>query len=350
MRILYFGTLEWGCTSLQRADGLRNLAGAFYAVDTRRLLPEYTERGALTRLAVRLGSPRLARRYAELLVAETARFRPDCLWIDQGLLLGRTALAAARAAGARVLVHYTPDAIGAPGMGRTIHSALAAYDLCITTKRADVPSYRALGARRILFSYQGYDPAVHRPLPPPAAGAAEHRCDLVFVGQRMREREGFLLALAAALPEADLRIYGRGWETAGRGGLARAVRNRWLRGDDYALALSNARLGLCFLNTEVGDEYTTRTFEIPACGALMLAQRSPAHEELFRDGAEAVLFGDAGELVAAARRWLADESTRARVAAAGHRRVAAADCTWRGRMRECLEEVARVLSEPPPAA
>ena len=63
MRLLYFGTLEWGCTSLQRAETLRGLVDGYCAVDNRRLLPEYTDRSWATRVAVRLGSPRLVRRH-----------------------------------------------------------------------------------------------------------------------------------------------------------------------------------------------------------------------------------------------------------------------------------------------
>ncbi len=343
MRLLYFGTLEWGCTSLQRAETLRGLVDSYYAVDNRRLLPEYTDRSWATRLAVRLCSPRLVRKHEELLVKEAAKVKPDCVWIDQGLLLSAQAVEAIRAAGARCVVHYTPDAIRAPGMGRVIHGALRAYDLCITTKKADLDFYRDQGARRVLFNYQAYDPAVHRPLLPPAPGAEEHRCDLVFVGQRMAEREQMLTELAAALPEAGLRVYGRGWEAAGRAGLSRAVRNQWLRGDDYAMALANARIGLCFLNTEVDDEYTTRSFEIPACGSFMLAQRSPAHEELYQEGAEADFFATGAELADKARRWLADEAARAAAAAAAHRKVVERDWTWSGRMKECLAAVEELL-------
>ena len=35
MRLLYVGTLEWGCTSLQRYEALRALAGHAYALDLR---------------------------------------------------------------------------------------------------------------------------------------------------------------------------------------------------------------------------------------------------------------------------------------------------------------------------
>ncbi len=343
MRMLYYGTLDWGSTSLQRSECLRRIATEFYAVDNRQVLPEYHNRPILTRIRMRVGSRTLVRRYGALLVRETERFRPDCVWVDQGILLSGAAVRRTKAAGSRVAVHFSPDAVDAPGTGLVHHRAIPSYDLCITTKHRDVDRLQALGSQQTHFSYQGFDSRIHRPVLPPVPGAADDVCDIVFIGQRMREREEFLTHLARELPEVDVRVYGRGWDSVRRGPLDRCIRNRWLRGDDYASALSNARIGLCFLNTEVQDDYTTRTFEIPACGSFLLAQRSPTHEELFLENEEAAFFSSMEDLVIQSRRWLANEAARMKAAKAAHHKVIENDWSWEARMRGCVKEVETLL-------
>jgi len=54
-RLLYFGTLEWGATTLQRVDALRKHVDHVYAVDQRIFQDEYPGRSSWQRLQIRVG-------------------------------------------------------------------------------------------------------------------------------------------------------------------------------------------------------------------------------------------------------------------------------------------------------
>ena len=179
-------------------------------------------------------------------------------------------------------------------------------------------------------------------------------CAVGFLGGWEPRRERLLRALAGAVD--DLKIRGGYWDflrdgrwtprrqvILGRlaGGepfriardelLGRAWQGGEVYGDDYARALTAARIGVGFLRRTWPDQHTTRSFEIPACGSLLLADRTEEHQSFFEEGREAEFFGSEAELVDKARFYAANESARRRIAAAGRARCeASATPTWSG--------------------
>lgn len=88
-------------------------------------------------------------------------------------------------------------------------------------------------------------------------------------------------------------------------------------GDDYARFLNQCRIGW---NRSIRGELNLRAFEVPACGALLLLERSNREvADFFVPGEECVLYDD--DLEAVALELLGNPNRLARIAAAGHRRV-----------------------------
>jgi Glycosyl transferases group 1 len=88
----------------------------------------------------------------------------------------------------------------------------------------------------------------------------------------------------------------------------------------YARIIQSAKISLGLLSKGNCDRHTTRTFEIPAVGGLLCAERTDEHCESFRDGVEAVFWKDANECVDQCRRLLADDALVAAIKTNGHRR------------------------------
>jgi spore maturation protein CgeB len=112
-------------------------------------------------------------------------------------------------------------------------------------------------------------------------------------------------------------------------------------GDDYARALTGSRIGLGFLRQVCADQHTTRTFEIPACGSLLVADRTPEHQGFFAEGQEAEFFGSTEELVDKVRFYSANEVARKRIAQAGMERCATSRYAYVHRMTDALEQICR---------
>lgn len=92
-------------------------------------------------------------------------------------------------------------------------------------------------------------------------------------------------------------------------------------GKDYAKALCGAKVCLAFLSKMNRDTYTRRCFEIPACGRVMLAERTDDLLAMFREDEEACFFSSNRELVEKVQWLLGNPEICERIAAAGLRRV-----------------------------
>jgi spore maturation protein CgeB len=97
--------------------------------------------------------------------------------------------------------------------GDVLHRLLPRYDMVLTYGGGDpvVRRYRGFGARGCVPIYNALDPSTHRPADPDPRFA----CDLVFLGNRLPDRESrveeFFLRAAALAPDKRFLLAGNGW-------------------------------------------------------------------------------------------------------------------------------------------
>ena len=288
-------------------------------------------------------------------------FRPDLIWGEKQQFLRVGTLEALRRLGAR-LVHFTPDPYFSLGWKRTLSmdKAIGCFDILVYCKSYERENYEALG-KPLIYMPLGYCNEVHRPL---TSDDPRWTCAVGFLGGWEPRREHLLRMLAAA--GIDLKIRGGYWEflrdgkwtlrrqkiltqLAGSDGfrihsdelLGRALQGGEVYADDYARALSGAKIGLGLLRRVCPDQHTTRTFEIPACGSMLLGDRTNEHRDLFEEGTEAEFFSSTEELIDKARFYCHDELARLRVARAGLQRCVKSKYAYVHRLKTVLDELAR---------
>lgn len=182
------------------------------------------------------------------------------------------------------------------------------------------------------------DPDIYRPISLTALEGTKYTCDVVFAGGA-KTRGSEMLAAVSRLEGVKLLLHGRGWDRGRFGRELGRLQRGWVRGDYYAGDLCGAKIAICMLNEGVGDSHTTRTFELPSCGVFMLAERTPAHLALFREGVEAAHFSSTEELVDQVRFYLGHDDERQWIAEQGLRHVRELRCTWRERLAELLSKI-----------
>lgn len=131
--------------------------------------------------------------------------------------------------------------------------------------------------------------------------------DVVFVGHfEEDQRLEYIKYLANS--KINITVYGpKDWikplETEGISNVYRGE----VTGNDYVKTINSAKICLCFLSKINRDEYTRRCFEIPACGTLLLSERTPFLVNIYGEGKGAYFFSDKIELLSAVNKLLGDE-------------------------------------------
>ena len=163
--------------------------------------------------------------------------------------------------------------------------------------------YRRHGAQNYFVVPNGLDPETHFPVAPDAAYA----CDLVFLGNRLPDREArveeLFLRAAEMAPELTFLLGGEGWD-----GKAMPANVRWLGHVPTALhnqVNCSARMVLNINRASMatyGYSPPTRVFEVAGAGGALLCDAWPGVETFFRLGEELEVVASAEDVVAALRR------------------------------------------------
>jgi spore maturation protein CgeB len=318
-RILYLGDQWHGSCARACEYALRRLGCDVLVVDPATCVPLL--RRLSSRAALRVARPWLSREYNDLILDAAREFQPDFLFAFKGNLVQAVTLRALRKQGIP-LYNYYPDRVLMEAQTE-LGKSLAEYDCFFDTKRYwDGDASRMVSVRERVFVPHGYDPEVHRPLPLTEKDRAQYGCDVSLIANWSPTKETAVRELIAEYPDVDLRIWGAGWRRCESEAIQKLVRHWSPTGDQYSRMIQAARinLGIMGVTPAAKDETTTRTYEIPACGAFMLHERTPEIHELFEEGKEVECFASARELAEKIRYYLARGKEREAIAAAGYAR------------------------------
>ena len=338
MKVLFLGEISPGQTSLMRMRALGRLGHTVQGVHT---VDPWTRAPWVKRqVQRRLQRGSVVDEINRLVLEDARKFRPDLVWAEKQEFLRAETIEELRKLGART-VHFTPDPYFSLDWKRTrlMDEAMRTFDALVYCKSYEREQYEGIG-KPTVYMPLGYCDEVHRPL---ASEDTRWRCAIGFLGGWEPRRENLLHAVAAA--GFDVKIWGGYWEflrdgkwtprrhfilqqLAGRDRfrfhtdelLSRAHQGGEVYADDYARALSGSKIGVGFLRKAWPDQHTTRTFEIPACGSLLLADRTGEHQQFFEEGKEAEFFASCEELLDKVQFYCNNEPARKRVADGGYKR------------------------------
>ena len=347
MRILYAETTAYAPSSAHFLEALE--ASAARGEHEFRFLDEAgfikSTRSMAERIANRVAGRPLSG-YQQLnraLVEQAAAFSPDVILIGKGRWFTPAALKAAKKVSSAMLVNWgTDDPFNRADNSRDLLNSIPLYDLYVCTKKEIMSDVRRAGCANVAYVRFGYKPQVHFP-EAPASDVERERfaCDVMFVGGCDAHRTAYFEALVRAMPGVKLGLYGMYWERVRE---LRPYARGFAVARDYRLAVGGAKIAANLVRRANRDDHVMRTFEIPACGGFMLTERSSTHSELFAEDNEAAFFSAPEEFVTKVRSYLGRDADRAKIAAAGHRKITQGRHTYGDRLAQIVEAV-RALRE-----
>jgi hypothetical protein len=258
-------------------------------------------------------------------------------WVDKGVFLEPSAVREMRNKSRR-LVHYTPDTAFFANKSRFFNETVSQYDVVVTTKSFEEKQYVERGAAKsLLITTQGFDPEVHFP----RRENEGREKGVAFVGLSEPSRERVISALLEnGIP---VRLAGAGWKNFVRRFADSSLlkfEGASLYGDAYASLYSECWVGLGLLSKRFPELHTTRTFEIPACGAVLSTERNDETAKFFADE-DALFFDEPEDLAERLTKVfeLKDSTTLEQIAAKGRARVISDS-------RDYPSILSRVLQDP----
>jgi spore maturation protein CgeB len=208
------------------------------------------------------------------------------------------------------------------------------YDCYLIWTRSLIEPLLKAGAKRAEYLPFGFDPLLYSPLELSSQEKQKYNSDIVFIGNWDDERERWL----KGLKDFDLAIWGEGYW--GKRCQDKELRLKWQRRamyeQDMLRVLAGAKISLNILRKQNKGNYNMRTFEAPACGAFVLAERSHEAVEFFADNKEAAYFSTPEELKEKARYYLNHEDERLWIAKAGYERCICSGYSYFERAKKIL--------------
>jgi len=321
MRILYVGDLWFAGTCLQRMEAMRELGNDVVPVDT---LPEnvHKKQNQLFYRAIgKLFGPFDLAGVNQKIIELKKEKDIHLLWIDKGLTIRAEILMQIHQLGPKTIVAgYSPDDMAAKhNQSRNFLKGLPYYNIYFTTKSYNVKELKDLGCPLVFFVGNAYDPKTHSPIDVTEGDRIKYGGSVGFIGGYERERAESMLYLAEN--GISIRVWGPNWSRKIQVSHPNLkIEGKPLRGEEYVKAICSFDINLAFLRKINRDLQTTRSIEIPACSAFMLAERTNEHLELFEEGKEAEFFETKEELFEKVRYYLNHDEERKNIAKAGRER------------------------------
>ncbi|MDA9880674.1 glycosyltransferase [Candidatus Pelagibacter sp.] len=331
--IIYFGPNIKGSTTEKRIKSLKELKYNVNIIDSSRYYQ--IRKSVLKAIQIRVGFGPVYKKTLTAVLKEINKFKPKYLIIEIGYLFNINSLYKIKEKYPQLkLIFLTVDSIKTRTFQKSFFlKTLSLYNFIVTTKSSDIEIYKKYRAKKIIFSYQGID---EKNFFDYALSINENhlKSEVVFIGDYGKDRANTIKFLIEA--NVPIKIFGFNWN---RYKFFKTFYFGPAMADDYYKILNNTKIALGFLNKEVGDTYTTRSLEIPAAGALLIAEETEDHKKLFKENKEAVFFKNKNELLEKIKYYLLNNEKRKEIAKSGRNRMKQHDLTWKSNIKKIFFEL-----------
>lgn len=320
--ILFVGDLNQGTRSLQRSDTLKSLGHQVVSLSFVKVpyiqgvdKPSFFDR-VLWKLKIPIDTTAINQKIIE----QIKKTNFDVIWIDKGVMIYPWTLKKIRRYRPKIrIVSCSEDDMYAKhNQSLWYLKGLPLYDIVFTTKVYNLTELKDIGALKTELFLDSYDENLHKPAVLTGGDIQKYSASVGFIGSFEQDRAERMLFLAEqGIPVV---IYGNGWKAWAHKSPNLIIKNKPLYDKEYVKAICATEINLCFLRKINRDQVTSRSVEIPACGAFMLGERTQRHLDFFQEGVEAEFFSSNAEMLAKVKFYLENKTKREEIAQNGLKR------------------------------
>jgi spore maturation protein CgeB len=342
MRIIFIGDLSSYARARQRFLALQDLGhcvvGLSWVPLETELKPEYKP-PLWQRILRKAGYPVDLVRLNQSLEPNIATHQSDLLWVEKANTIFPSTYRRIKRNFPRLkIVYYSEDDIYIrDNRSEYLRRSLSLFDMVYTTKPRNVYELPTLGAKNVFCIFQAYDRNFHQPLALSPQDQDRWKTDVGFVGFFERDRAEQMLFLAQN--GIKVRVWGFNWQAWPHQHPNLILEGKPVHNEDFVKVLNATRINLNFLRKINRDQHTSRSLEIPACQAFMLAERTEEHLQLFEEGQEAEFFESPQELFEKVQFYLDHETQRQQIAKAGRDRCIKSGYSHHDRLKVMIEQL-----------
>jgi len=240
---------------------------------------------------------------------------------------------------ARVFSWY-PDYVLFPKTCSTdFYKSIPLYDCHFSFNLANAEEMKKLGAKKSVFLPCAADISCHKLVKVSEVEKERLGADIVFIGTYANEKRAEYLERLCE-EGYDVKIYGNDWDNHPKSSCLYkkgCIQNKAFYCEDMSKILNSSKIALSFVRGHNDETLACRSFEIPACGAFMLHERTSKIGEYFKEGEEAVFFDSYKDLKEKIDFYLRKDDLRKKIAERGRQRVIEGGNLFINRVQEIID-------------
>lgn len=331
LKILFIGDFSIGHCANSLVDGFRTLDVDLRTLDTSDYMrkQQIGSKEWFQRKFFEKPSSTWIGQFKQRIYASTDNWYPDVLFcintihIPQDILFGIDC---------RTRAHLSYDDVNNPeNLTLDYLSYEKNWDFIFTNKSYNVPEIQSRTKSKVVLFQNAYNPTLHL-----KNKAFKSRFwDIGFIGANRSDRDKLPRQLQNT-SHLKIVVAGPRWKRSYPLGVRGIVFMPEVLNYEYTKLGNNIKAGFCLLNSSNRDDITTRSYELPALGQLVIGKKTKKHEELLENGKEAFWFDTTEEMINFSREILKNKSKSQKVSIAGFKRITQGSNSYRDRANQIL--------------
>jgi spore maturation protein CgeB len=243
-------------------------------------------------------------------IAEIEKTRYNLLIVLKGANLSPETLARVKSK-VDYMVNWDPDDFNNPiSSSKYVVDSINIYDVIFSPREHLFEEYLNKGVQSVVSLDWYCMPNIQKKLSLSSNEINKYGSDVVFVANWSPRREEYVYGLRSL----NIRVWGQGWYKSGKAFKKSIEIMPPIYFPEMSKVVSASKININMLTLENRDTSNFRNYEVPACGAFQLSERSKKINSIFQEGKNIACFSSSHELKDKCNYYLKNNSERREIA------------------------------------